>query len=174
MVRECMRESSGFGVIRIHEGEQVLTGGSLADKLTQPSIAGCGVEGHIVDFDQHPNGTLAVTVQGARKFNVISVEERADRLMIAEVDWLADEPELPLPQDFEHLAELLESISQHEAVMQLGLSIDYDDGRDVSWRLSELLPCDLDTRQRLLELQSPLKRLTEIERVIETLQASQL
>jgi len=174
MVRDCMRQDRGFGVISIHEGEQVLTGRSFADQLAQPGIAGCGTEGQIVDFDQNPNGTLAVTVLGQRKFSVLNVEERADRLMVAEVEWLPDEPEQSLPQHFEHLAELLESISQHEAVFRLGLSVDYDDARDVSWRLAELLPCDLDTRQRLLELQSPLKRLTEIERVIETLQASQL
>ena len=174
MVRECMRQGQGFGIVRIQEGEQVLTGRSLADQLTQPSVAACGTEGQIVDFDQNPNGTLAVTVQGQRKFAVLGVEERADRLMMAEVEWLPEEPEQSLPHHFEHLAELLESISQHEAVFRLGLSVDYGDARDVSWRLAELLPCDLDTKQRLLELQSPLKRLTEIERAIEMLQASQL
>ena len=36
----------------------------------------------------------------------------------------------------------------------------------LGWRLSELVPLDMNERQRLLEIDDPLERLTRIEKLV--------
>ena len=46
------------------------------------------------------------------------------------------------------------------------LTIDYNDMWQLGWRLSELVPLDMNERQRLLEIDDPLERLTRIEELV--------
>ena len=46
------------------------------------------------------------------------------------------------------------------------LTIDYNDMWQLGWRLSELVPLDMNERQRLLEIDDPLERLTRIEKLV--------
>ena len=88
--------------------------------------------------------------------------------MKAEVEFLQMEEETPLPDQYGHLASLLETLVRHDAVKQG--DIEYGDARDVGWRLTELLPCPNRYKQRLLEIKDPVARLIEIEKIIQRMQ----
>lgn len=168
MVKHCLRENAGFGVVLIEEGDQVLRG----PEQQLPSIAHCGTYATIVDFDQNPNGTLGIMAEGQVKFVVRDQYEQPNRLMMAQVEFLELEDDIPVPDDKQHLANLLEMFMEHEAVQQLGLSINFEQAREVGCRLTELLPCPNHFKQRLLEMKSPLARLNELEKLIVRMQNS--
>ncbi|MBP20643.1 MAG: LON peptidase substrate-binding domain-containing protein [Pseudomonadales bacterium] len=170
MVKNCMREEIGFGVILIEEGQQVLK--NAEQQL--PSIAHCGTYCSIVDFDQQRNGLLQITVEGQTKFAVRDQYENPDRLMLAQVEFLPEEEDIPVPDNKQHLVNLLETLTQHKSVQQLGLSINFETARDVGGRLAELLPCPNDFKQRMLEMKNPVIRLSELERQLLRMQDSQL
>ncbi len=170
MVKNCMREEIGFGVILIEEGQQVLK--NAEQQL--PSIAHCGTYCSIVDFDQQRNGLLQITVEGQTKFAVRDQYENPDRLMLAQVEFLPEEEDIPVPDNKQHLVNLLETLTQHKSVQQLGLSINFETARDVGGRLAELLPCPNDFKQRMLEMKNPVIRLSELEKQLLRMQDSQL
>lgn len=168
MVRECMRHEIGFGVVLIREGDQILH--DIDQQL--PAIAHCGTYCSIVDFDQHPNGNLEITIQGEVKFSIRDQYEAENRLMLAQVEFLPLEEEYAVPQNKQHLVNLLESLTRHEAIRSLYSDVDYEDARDVGARLAELLPCSNDFKQKMLELKSAEIRLSELEKLVLKMQSS--
>lgn len=162
MVRDCLKENIGFGMVLIKEGDQV-----LYDPDQQlPSVAHCGTYCTIVDFDQHDNGNLEVTVEGRVKFSIRDQYESSNRLMLAQVEFLPLEDEVPIPKSKQHLVSLLESLANHDAVRSLGLDVNFEDARDVGARLAELLPCSNDFKQKMLEIRQADIRLIELEKLI--------
>ena len=167
MIGRCLKSGEGFGVIMIEEGDQV-----LRDKEAQlPSVARSGTFCEIVDFDQTSSGTLGIVVEGRRKFVVCDQYENPDRLMMASVEFITEEEQSLIPDEDRHLAELLGNFVQHEAVKKLDLTINYEDARDVSWRLTELLPCSNPIKQKLFEMKNPLMRLKELEKLLLEMQS---
>ena len=168
MVRDCMRVDVGFGVVLIKEGDQVLQ--DLNQQL--PAVAHCGTYCSIVDFDQHSNGNLEITIQGEVKFSIRDQYESNDRLMLAQVEFLPLEEEYSVPANKQHLVSLLESLANHDAVRALYGDVNYEDARDVGGRLAELLPCSNDFKQKMLELKNAEVRLGELEKLILKMQSS--
>ena len=166
MVKRCSRSNEGFGIAMIVEGDQVLV--SPDDQL--PSISHCGTYVEIVDFDQLANGMLSLLVEGKKKFVIRDQYEQADRLMLANVEFLAMEDTVPVPHEQEHLSNLLQSLMDHEAVRKLGVECDLAQAREVGARLTELLPCPNQFKQRLLEMKDPLIRLGELDKLVERIQ----
>ncbi|MBV1878876.1 MAG: LON peptidase substrate-binding domain-containing protein [Pseudomonadales bacterium] len=160
MVKSCMRDNVGFGIVLIRQGAQVLRG----NQAPLPSVAGRGTYCTIVDFDQLDNGLLRITVEGQVKFSVINQHEQADRLMMARVEFEPLEDETPIPANKQHLVNLLKSLHQHESVAALDLKVDFADARDIGCRLTELLPCPNEFKQDMLELDNPLERLSALEK----------
>jgi len=66
----------------------------------------------------------------------------------------------------------LKALFRHPVVRELDMDVDYDDARDVGWRLTELLPLDKQEKQRLVELQAPLERLERLLGLLEALEES--
>lgn len=168
MVSRCMREDTGFGVVLIRSGFEARRG---ADD-PQPEIFGMGTYARIVDFDQLPDGLLGIMATGERKFRVVRTFEQPDHLLMGEVEFLPDEPEMSLPEQFQELADLLRELLKHPMVERLRLRADLRDARAVGWRLGELLPLEPEIKQSLLQLRDPRERLTELKRIIDHLQAS--
>ena len=72
MVKNCLREGDGFGVIMITEGDQFLR--DLEQQL--PAVSRFGTYCTIVDFDLLPNGMLGIIVEGVKKFVIHHEYER--------------------------------------------------------------------------------------------------
>ncbi len=168
MVRDCLRDEVGFGVVLIKEGDQVL---QSADQQL-PAVEHCGTYCTIIDFDQHANGNLEITIQGEIKFSIRDQYESPDRLMLAQVEFLPLEEMKPVPANKQHLVSLLESLTSHEAVHSMYLDVNYEDASDVGGRLAELLPCSNDFKQKMLELKNAEVRLGELEKLILKMQSA--
>lgn len=169
MIREALQKNGGFGIIMIKQGEQVIKGRQVAS----PQVSRVGTYVNIVDFDQSPNGLLRIMVQGQAKFRIEKITERDNRLMMGDAEFIESEPGQPIPEDRFFLVQLLQNLSEHEAVQLLGLDINYEDARDVSCRLAELIPIPNEERQGLLELEDPLLRLDELAGIVARLQQLQ-
>jgi len=168
MVKKGFREQTGFGIVMITDGDRILA--SPDEQL--PEISHYGTYATIVDFDQSSNGMLSIVVEGYRKFVIRDQYEQADRLMMANVEFLAVEQEVAVPEERQHLSGLLESLMVHEAVQRLGLDCDLGQAVEVGARLTELLPCPNHFKQRMLEMKDPLMRLGELDKLVERMQKS--
>ena len=58
----------------------------------------------------------------------------------------------------------------HKAVQRLGLVCDMNQAGEVSARLTELLPCPNEFKQRMLEIKDPLVRLRDLDRLVDSMQ----
>ncbi|HSN69928.1 MAG TPA: LON peptidase substrate-binding domain-containing protein, partial [Steroidobacteraceae bacterium] len=150
MVRRCMREETGFGVVLIESGTEV----GAATR-----IHGIGTYAEIIDFSRHDDGLLGITATGRRRFRILEARRERDGLNVGTVAWLEEAPDRELPRDYAELADLL-----RQALPQLGglyelLERNYGDAGWVGGRLAELLPLPLEDKQRCLELEDPIRRL---------------
>ena len=164
MVSQCMRDSLPFGVVLIREGSD-----TWRPEAPGPDLFDIGTEAHIVDFNQLSNGRLGITVQGRRKFRVRTVTEQEDHLLIGQVAYLPEEPQMSVGKEHRELVDLLNELMAHQGVQDLNLNIDLADARSVGWRLSELLPIEAEIKQSLLQLQLPRERLQELTRLVNKL-----
>ncbi len=163
LVGRCMRANTGFGVVLIREGQET-RGANAGDG--PPLLFDIGTHARIVDFNQLASGRLGITCAGDGKFRIHHTWEAADRLVMAEVEFLAEERPTAVGEEFQPLVDTLRVLAQHPMIQQLALDIDYDDARSVSWRLAELLPLEAETKQSLLQMHLPRERLVEIQRLI--------
>ncbi|HEX7114037.1 MAG TPA: LON peptidase substrate-binding domain-containing protein [Steroidobacter sp.] len=148
MVSRCTREASEFGVALIVEGHEA---GGFARTVA------VGTSARIVDFEQLEDGLLGITVRGARRFRILSTGRQSDGLQLGDVEWLAEEPAMPVPERYAILAQLL-----RQALTQVGMSCEEPLITDASWvgmRLAEMLPLPPAQRQELLEMTDALARL---------------
>ena len=161
LISECMRSEKGFGVCLLKEGDEVVSPGS------HQQVHRVGTYATIVDWDQLPNGLLGVTVEGERKFMVQECHYDDKQVLRAKVkfsdsDCVGKEP-IELEHHHEVLVDLVEQLVSHPVINKLGMNIAYHDLRELGWRLSELVPLELEQKQALLELQDPRQRIERIE-----------
>lgn len=167
LIKRCMRDGTGFGVVLIRAGSDTLATPDAA--LPEIHLAGTYVE--IIDFDQIDDGLLGVCCRGDWKFRVGGCVRERDRVMWAPVERLPDEPVTELPAECAGMVELLRQLGEMAPFETRLPEIDYEDPRQVGWRLAELLPLDPETRVELLTLTDPLERLAILSRLINAMQA---
>ena len=149
MVRRCMRESVGFGVVLIRSGGEV----------GHAETYDVGTMAKIVDFHQLQDGLLGLSCVGEQRFRIHSRRRQGDGLNIAEVEALLPEPSTPLPERHAPLADLLESVLPQLGETYAGITMHLDDAVWVGHRLAEILPMAPPDKQRCLEIEDPVQRL---------------
>lgn len=159
MVSHCLKSDSGFGVVLIREGSEV---GQV------PQVFSVGVYGRIVDWTQRENGLLGITVLGEQKFRTVSTEAKPDKLLMAEVEFLPDEPVVEIDERYLDLVSLAQQLSAHPAVERLGLPA-IKDASTLGWQLTQLLPLSSPDKVALLEMDDPFMRLDELDERIQRL-----
>lgn len=157
LVRRCMRENSGFGVVQIREGMEA---GAVAQ------VAPVGTWARIVDFGQMPDGLLSIVARGERRFRVLGVDVQKDGLNLGDVEWLPDAPSRLAEDEYPALRATL-------ARVLADLGTDYpvgpprlDDALWVAGNLAQLLPAPAEFRQRVLEIDDVRSRLDMLESVL--------
>lgn len=159
MVSRCARDDAAFGVaLLVSEGEEGVA-----------RLAEMGTSARIVDWNQGSDGLLYITGRGERRFQLESVRQQDDGLNLAEVTWLVDEVPDVGEQELSPMATVLRSLLESNEMLYGDVSRHYDDASWVSFRLAEILPLTLDTRQRCLELRSAEARLALLKPVISQL-----
>jgi uncharacterized protein len=153
MVRSCMRGNLNFGVVLIRDGSEV----GPADTFD------VGTTAKIVDFHQLSDGFLGLSCVGEQRFRILRRSRQTDGLNLAEVDWLAPEPAVPVPERHAHLSELLKSVLPQLGEVYSGIPMRLDDAAWVGHRLAEILPIAATEKQLSLEMDDPLQRLDMLE-----------
>ena len=162
MISRCMKQSSGFGVVCILEGQEV---GEAPQGF---ALIGC--EALIRDFQQQDNGLLGIRVEGGRRFRVLSSELQRDQLTIAEVQWLDEIPEQPLQVEHDDWVALLKALAEHPLIAALNMGSEATGQQSLANQLAYLLPLSELDKIDLLALDEPQQRLDAIQVVLDELQ----
>lgn len=157
MITRCLRENEGFVVVLMK---------SDANEAVEPPFYQKGTMAKIVDFDSGDDGLLNITVEGLESALIASAHRDDTGLWVGDIrferETEASCEAVPVPNQFEELAQILKALVRHPSVSDLNLSIDFDDSRQVGLRLTELLPLDNTQKQYLFELDDPIFRLEKI------------
>ena len=154
MLKACLKEESGFVIVMLKQGGEA---DGYASRFYQ-----VGTIVTIVDFDQCDDGILEITVEGQSRVHIPSFQCQADGLWCGDVDITMEESFVALPSEYLELKSVLQALVQHPVVKELNMDIDYGDGRQVGWRLTELLPLENAQKQCLFEMNDPIHRLEKI------------
>lgn len=164
LVSHCLRSNTGFGICLLRSGDEVVR------EASKQTIHRAGTYVQIIDWNQLDNGLLGITVQGQGKFSIADCWQSDSGVLEAEVEFSevdsVDREAIALDPEFEPLAELLQNLERHPLIAEQNLQIDYDNLREVGWRLSEFMPIDVEQKQQLLELEDPLTRIQQLERLV--------
>lgn len=166
MVRDCLRDDAIFGVCLIVSGRDV---GAAA----RPEAIGC--QARIVEWDMPQLGLFHVRVEGLNRFRIVSKHPQPDRLLMAEVETIESDDDVPLAEHHAPCAELLtrviddldaqaavkRHVGKDDEVAQPPFQKPYrlDSSVWVGNRLCEILPIPLKAKQKLMELQDATARL---------------
>ena len=167
LVTNCMRTSSGFGICLLKEGEEIIQEG------TNQTIHRTGTYSNIIDWDQLENGLLGITVEGSAKFSIEDCWQSDSGVLQGNVQFNETDnvgrETIPLDDQYTALADLLQNLESHPLVEQKKLIIDYNNLWDLGWRLSELIPIEIEQKQQLLEIDDPWERIQSIEQLVSDL-----
>jgi Lon protease-like protein len=158
LIGDCMKQGSEFGVVWIREGSEVVS----APETAMPKLAQLGTAARIVDWDALPGGLLGVTIEGTRKFRLLSTTQQANFLVVGEVDWLPDETAIELPDYALELRRMLEQLMLHPQIAALNLALDGLDTGRLTHLVAQLLPIPQAQKFGLLAEADPLRRLDQL------------
>ena len=168
MVRECMRSNISFGVCLITKGNEV---GTPAD------FEAIGCLARIVDFDMEQHGVLQIRTLGEQRFKVIEQHIDQAQLVRASIELIPEDVKLDVPDEFVGCVNLAKQL-----VVEIKQKFDGDPEQVIakpyefelaSWvanRLCEVLPIEPKAKQKLMELEDPLSRLSLINQFLENKQ----
>jgi Lon protease-like protein len=157
MARECLRDSSPFGVCLIKEGEEVGT-------PAVPERIGCLAR--IADCDAEELGVLKVRAEGLERFRIVSSEVSKSGLIVAEVEALAQEPQAPEAPGLADCAGFLRKAIAASGVERFAEPLRFEDATWVGFRVAEILPLRNDVKQKLLELTDATLRLAVLQKFL--------
>ena len=167
MVRNCLRNKSSFAVVTV-----------LPEGQTDPEgnfpFANVGTLVEIVDADVTTVGLMMIRCVGYHRVKVNSFTQQTDGLVIGEVTDIANDVELPIPEDLKiassSLKRLLESLPS-QGILLTDLPViepyKFDDAAWVANRWVELLDIQLLQKQLLMQLDSPILRLEMINDILD-------
>jgi len=162
MVSHCLRHESPFGVLLIREGRE-------AGPATTHEV---GTLARISDWYQGSDGLLGITAIGERRFRLLSSRRQEDGLNIGDIEILDNEPQLPLPEEYQGIAAILAGVLNDLGRLYESLDRQFDDTGWVTARFVEILPLDLEEKQRCLEQSDPLERLHIVRRILDATRSS--
>ena len=158
MISERMRSDAPFGVLLIMDGHEA---GSS-------STYDVGTLARITDWYQGSDGLLGVTAIGEQRFRLLSAERQPDGLNIGEVEILPDEAPMPLPDEYKGMANILAGVLDDLGRLYESLERNYEDAGWVTHRFVEILPIDLEQKQKCLEANDPAQRLGLVNELLDT------
>jgi len=167
LVRDCLRNNRGFGVVWIRQGGEVARAGRVRQQLMT-----VGTVAHIVDADQLPNGLLGVTIEGRGRFDLQSTRVANDGLVLGQICLQEPLPPTPGGQHWPEQQTLLERLLRHPEVRQLGMAVDPQDPWQLGFALAQLLPFPQADKYTLLLAQSSDDLMDKLELMLDALHRS--
>ncbi len=157
MVRDCVRDETPFGVLLIKEGQE--TGPASTHDI--------GTLAHITDWYQGSDGLLGVTAIGLQRFRLLSSHRDPSGLNIGTIELLPDEPATPLPPEYHEMTQILGDVLDDLGRLYESLDRHMEDAGWVTSRFVEILPIDLEQKQRCLENSDPQERLQLVRELLD-------
>jgi len=146
LVSDSLKRQQPFGVIWIREGRDIVVPGGE----TMPKLAPIGTLATIVDWNEQPGGMLGIVIEGGSRFRLLGSRQRADYLVLGEVELLDEDAPQPLPVGVDDLIELQRQLLEHPAIARLGVVPESDDGNRLINLLCQFLPVPEPVRFELL------------------------
>jgi len=155
MTKQCIANDRPFGVCQIKEGRETGT-------PAVPESVGCLAR--IVEWDMPQLGVFQLQTEGMQRFRILSSEVARNGLISATIETLPNEEQVAPSSAL--CSEVLKAIIEKVGAEHFPSPQRFDDAAWIGYRLSEILPIDRDTRQRMLQLSDPTERLAQLEQVL--------
>ncbi len=163
MTKACIRDGTGFGVCLIREGREV------GDPAV-PFPIGCTAR--IEHWEMPHLGLFQLLCRGEQVFRLVEQWTAKNGLMHAVVSLREPPPAQPLPAADQPLAALLQRIIDQVGAQNFPAPLALDDADWVCWRLAEILPLPMASKQRLLELEDREARLALLREALRSWSAA--
>lgn len=162
LVSHCLRHGEPFGVVCLQQGAEA------GPARQAPKLESVGVLAHVGEVDAEQAGILRLRCTGGQRFRVTAPVVQRDNGL-----WVAPAVQ-PLPSDAAHmpgpamlstvqaLAEAIRKLSAQGAEL-FAPPYRLDDAGWVANRWCELLPVPLAAKQKLMELEDPVIRLSIVD-----------
>ena len=169
MVRKCHHAGAPFGVVALTQGNEVRQAGAPDERFHD-----VGTLAVIEKLDNPQPGLITLLCRGSQRFRITERRHLPHGLWIADVEQLATDLAVSIPEDLlttaTTLAQVLASLRERDTGSGTALHPTPDQLDDCGWvanRWCELLPIPLELKQRLMELDNPLVRLELVGDVLE-------
>lgn len=157
MVRDCLKNETGFGVCLIASGGEVGPGA-----VTYPY----GTLVKIVDWDRDESGLFTIVSCGEQRFRTVSTSVSDEGLLLGDVELLPLESNTPVPAEYAELAQLLQRALENVGPLMDYKDSDFADAVWVSNRLVELLPMSASLRHEFVSMGDCVERLAALQDII--------
>ncbi|HLS57305.1 MAG TPA: LON peptidase substrate-binding domain-containing protein [Zeimonas sp.] len=165
LVRECAAADRPFGVCLITDGGEV-------GEAAQHEAIGCTAR--IVDFDREASGLLNLRTIGERRFRVLERRVRKDNSIRADVEMIDDDEPAAIPPEYAACASLVRRLVDDLVAREpdpmrqmIAAPYEFESAAWVSNRLCEFLPIPPRARQKLMELDDAITRLSVIHQYLQ-------
>ena len=172
MIGRCHQAGEPFGVVCLSEGSEVRrpADGPSGDGFATEAFFPVGTLARIDALDRPQPGLMMIRCVGTQRFRVQRSERQKFGLWVGDVELLADDAALPVPDDLaltrEGLRNLVHNIElslaqsgEANAQMPLAQPYRWDDCGWLANRWCEMLPLEPELKHRFMALDSPLLRL---------------
>ncbi|MCM2250977.1 MAG: LON peptidase substrate-binding domain-containing protein [Ramlibacter sp.] len=167
MIGRCHKAGAPFGVVLLTQGSEVRQpGGSEA-------FCPVGTLATIGELETPRPGLMMIRATGTQRFRITARDQLRHGLWIADVERLAPDLVVPIPDDLKNVAAALGKVIHSlelkptpHGQMPLQGPWRLDDCGWVANRWCELLPLPAQLKQRLMELDNPLVRLELVSDVL--------
>jgi uncharacterized protein len=161
LVSDCLRSKAPFGVLGLRGGSEV------GRNLRAAHLEQVGTLAHIDEVDAEQTGILRVRCLGGQRFRLQApATQRDNGLWEAEAELIPPDPlRLPGPAMLQTVGALAEAIRKLQAQERVPFQPPYrlDDAGWVANRWCELLPVSTAAKQKLMELEDPVIRLSLVD-----------
>lgn len=169
MVRECMKNASPFGVVRIKSGQEV----GLA---AEPESVGCLA--NITQWDMQDLGVLLLRTEGGERFRIVETRVLEDQRLEARIEMIPADEAATVSDMHLSCAKALKLViddinskgraEQGDAfISPFSQPAQLDNTAWVANRWCEILPIPLKARQKLLELDDAQNRLAIVHQYLQ-------
>jgi len=177
MIGRCHKAGEPFGVVCLSEGSDTRrrapddgSGKPSGDGFAHEAFFPVGTLARITKFERPQPGLMMIGCVGAQRFRVQRSEQLKHGLWVADVELLADDAEVPVPDDLHFTREALQGLVRNieqsveqsgEAGFEMPLLEPYrwDDCGWLANRWCEMLPLQPELKHRFMALDSPVLRL---------------
>ena len=150
MVKQAIADDAPFGICAIREGAETGT-------PAVPHAVGTLVR--VTDWDMPETGILHIDTQAQERFVIRDLHTEPSGLIVGTVEAVSSEPPVAVPEDVGLAVEILRHIVAEYGDARFPAPHEFDNAVWVGYRLSEVLPLKLSTRQNLLEMNDAVTRL---------------